>query len=375
MMAADSLQPVTEPALLREGTHRSIRLAPAIDEPAKRLPTFRNGPAPLPARAFGLHWPAVELAMLNEAMVTGRGAVIDGEGRLLLHSVSDQIDSIHATPQSYSDVLAQCRLAVTPEGLLHHGWGRVEPAFHVREPVFHLLNARDQNYTHFMFELLPKLAFYLDMPAPRPRLLVSEAVHATFSQLLVVLGVRREDLVAVPAQGWIRVDRIFVATSPSWLHRPVMQGVRRALDAEQGPARCVAGNRLYIRRTGMKAWARNLLNEQEVYAQLEGRGFRAMQPDGLSASEQVALFRSAEVVAGLYGGGLLNCVVSAPGTRVLSLTSTAYWRTGLDTAAPVLDLQAAQVVGDCFLARQDPNNSAFLIDIRALNAACDMLDL
>jgi capsular polysaccharide biosynthesis protein len=137
----------------------------------------------------------------------------------------------------------------------------------------------------------------------------------------------------------------------------------------------VAGNRFYIRRIGSKAWARNLLNEQDVYEQLEARGFRAIQPNQLSAAEQVELFRSADTVAGLYGGGLLNTVFSAPGTRVLSLTSTAYWRNGLDTAAPVLDLQAVQVVGDCFLARQDPNNSAFLIDLRALQGACDALGL
>jgi capsular polysaccharide biosynthesis protein len=375
LLPAEAIEAAADLDLLGQGSHRSLAVAPAIHERATRLPTFRHGPAPLAPRHFDLRWPEIRLTMLSEAAVLSRGEVIDRDGHLLVASITDQVEAFAAAPAQHPGVLSQYGLALTPEGLRRRGGARGAPAFHVREPVFHLINPRDHNYTHFMFELLPKLAFYFAMPAPRPRILVSEAVHATFAKLLLTLGLRAEDLVPVPAQGWIRVDRIYVAGSPSWLHRPVMAALRQAADAGRAPARPVPGNRLYIRRIGIKAWFRNLLNEAEVFEQLQARGFRAVEPDLLSAAEQVELFRSAEAVAGLYGGGLLNSVFSAAGTRVLSLTSTAYWRSGLDTAAPVLGLEAAQVVGDCFLARQDPNNSAFLIDIPALQGACDALRL
>lgn len=364
----DQLKLVSDWKYLAEGSHRRCLLLEAVARDLPRIPSFRLGRRPVPRRPLRVTGSAVHHSVLHNAMVIGRGVVADAEGGLLIDSVSGLgkgADNNLAAHVAAVGLVWRENVLCTP------AWCRGPPVAHIREPLFHLLNGRDQNYTHFLFEVLPKLVFRQAMPAPRPRLLVSAAVARSFGWLFSALGVGEDEMLVAPEAGWLRVDEIHVAGEPGWQHQGVMRALRDLVAGETPVDRA----RIYIRRIGTKAWARPLLNETAVIERLVARGFRIIVPESLPREEQMAVMRSADVIAGVYGGGLLNSLFCPPGTKVLTLTSTGYWRSSLDSAANSLDLRVVEVVGDCFLARHDPNNSAFVLDLDALDAACDALDL
>jgi hypothetical protein len=368
-LRAEEMREVPGIPALATGSHLFARLAPEVARPVPRVPTFREGTQPLDLPPVRVTRPELRLSVIRDALLLG-GAVADGQGRLLSDSVSHLGTALEGQGALHAEWLAPFALAVEPDGFAPTRWLLRPAQGHLREPLFHLTYPRDHTYTHFLQDVLPRLAIHRALPEPRPRLLVSEAVARDRAGMLAALGVRAEELVVAPARGWLRADAVFVAGAPMWLE----EGCLAALRALAGPPR-PSGRRFYIRRTGAKAWFRNLLNEEAAMARLRRRGFRPLVPEEHSVARQVALFRGAEAVAGVFGGGLLNAVFAEPGLRLLSLTSTAYWRPSLDSAAPVAGWQAAQVVGDAFLAPRDPNNSAFVIDLDALDAACDRLGL
>ena len=68
------------------------------------------------------------------------------------------------------------------------------------------------------------------------------------------------------------------------------------------------GRRLYVRRGAAK---RAVLNEDDVLAMLEPRGFEAVVMDDRSVSEQAGIFASASVIVAPHGAALANLVFRA----------------------------------------------------------------
>jgi capsular polysaccharide biosynthesis protein len=92
--------------------------------------------------------------------------------------------------------------------------------------------------------------------------------------------------------------------------------------------------RIYIRREGA---LRTVLNEDEVIALLESRGFETLTMEG-PVRAQAATFASAEAIVAAHGAALANLVFAPPGTAVVELmgrntASQLYtqlsWRIGL----------------------------------------------
>ncbi len=97
------------------------------------------------------------------------------------------------------------------------------------------------------------------------------------------------------------------------------------------------GERLYISRE--KAGRRRVINEAELWQQLEPRGFTKILLEDLSWKEQINAFAQAKVIVAPHGAGLANLVFCRPGAQVVEFFNRAYvnpcfWRlagvTGLD---------------------------------------------
>jgi len=181
------------------------------------------------------------------------------------------------------------------------------------------------NYGHFVIDALPSLlvlkqAGLLDgVPALAPKLTPwqRDLIGMAFPDLQV-----RE--VEAPVA---RLKRAVFATSMDhFLHHPnglVADVAARVL------ARAPAGRgakRVYLSRRGQSM--RVMIGEAAFEKALATRGFTIVRPETLSAPEQIALMRDAEVLVGASGAALANAVFLPKGARVVEiqpLNFTSQW--------------------------------------------------
>ena len=98
--------------------------------------------------------------------------------------------------------------------------------------------------------------------------------------------------------------------------------------------------RVYLSRRG--AGGRQLVNEVELLAALEPRGFVAIQPEHLSMAEQARCMGSAHCIVAPHGAALANSVFAPPGAALRNFSirntrtdATRIWRQRADIATPV----------------------------------------
>jgi capsular polysaccharide biosynthesis protein len=82
--------------------------------------------------------------------------------------------------------------------------------------------------------------------------------------------------------------------------------------------------KLYIRRRGLAKNGRLLENENDVCSNLEKYGFISVDPASLGVRDQLDLFASSEIVAGVHGSGFVNILTMAPSSKVIELLGETY---------------------------------------------------
>ena len=80
-------------------------------------------------------------------------------------------------------------------------------------------------------------------------------------------------------------------------------------------------DKVFVSRSGVRTPQsfREMENEAEIEAIAEGLGLTLLRPETLSWEEQARIFFRARVVAGEFGSGLHNALLSPPGCQVVSL--------------------------------------------------------
>lgn len=363
----DTFQPVDTPLDLLETDGTVLELRPAARHDYVWGPCFGDGGQPRHRPAAWELDHGLRLTSLCNAWVTSGGAVVSAAGAVVLDGLAAYAHQIAANPAHFSLTLRLYGLSLAEDGNLSI---LANPLQEIDEPVFHLMCHADNAFTHFLMDTLPKLALWETLPEPRPRLLVSaEAWQRWRGFLLAVSGQTENAFLVHERRHLLRIRKIFVASFPRWLDARSVAPFRRASAAMPAGKR-----RILIVRRDAWAWDRMLLNERELLAQLRRRGFEAVVPSTLRVPEQIALYRSASMIAGALGGGLLNAIFAAAGTGVLSLLSPDYIRPLLDSSAHLTGLRVAHAVGDSFSASRDRNNSPYLVDPAAVEKALDVLE-
>lgn len=198
----------------------------------------------------------------------------------------------------------------------------------------HLTGEHEANYFHWMVEILPRLFLSEELGIERSLpLLVSDGLHENLYQLLDLVRspgrpvIRlnphlsyRVDLLVYPSD----VSRIFdvydrapgldTTYLPVGLLKAMVTAIKQRIEvsAAQYP------KRLFVRRNSSY---RLLVNQSEIEDALVSRGFVAVDPEGLSVSEQVALFSQAGTIVGPSGAALANMLWCRENCRVLVLHS------------------------------------------------------
>ncbi|WP_084486754.1 glycosyltransferase family 61 protein [Brucella rhizosphaerae] len=255
------------------------------------------------------------------------------------------------------------------------------------ETGIHLFKEYEQNYFHFVAEVLPKLLCYerlgLDVSIP---LLVSSDLDERLYELIemfkhpqrTVLKLERNVPYLVAKLYYISdlslvsdvYDRPPVA-SDTYLSGTLLNDIAvQALSKRTTPSVIRRRRKIFITRHGKR---RKIVNEPEIVDALIRQGFEVIDLSNLSVMSQVELFSSADVIVGGTGAGFTNLLWCLPGTKAVILypihpfSNTTFW----DRIAAVRKLNIDYIYGvranvvDGIHSMHDD----FTIDLEELNDA------
>lgn len=181
------------------------------------------------------------------------------------------------------------------------------------------------NYGHFVIDALSSLlalehaGLLDDLPILAPKL-------TAWQRDLIALALPGREIREVDAPV-VRLKRAGFATSMDhFLHHPngLLADLSKRVLA-RAPAGTGAG-RVYLSRRGQSM--RVMVGEAAFEKALAARGFTIVRPETLSAGEQVALMRDAQVLVGASGAALANAIFLPKGARVVEiqpLNFTSQW--------------------------------------------------
>jgi capsular polysaccharide biosynthesis protein len=181
------------------------------------------------------------------------------------------------------------------------------------------------NYGHFVIDALPSLlamdqaGLLGDLPILAPRL-------TPWQRDLIALVFPDREVREVDAPVVRLRKAVFATSMDHFLHHP--NGLLADLAGrvlERAPP-SQGARRVYLSRRGQSM--RVMVGEAAFETALAARGFTIVRPETLSAGEQIALMREAEVVVGASGAALANAVFLPRGARVVEiqpLNFTSQW--------------------------------------------------
>lgn len=231
------------------------------------------------------------------------------------------------------------------------------------------------NYYHFVTDVLPRIAVAEQCAeTTAPDRWYVPASTRDWAGLLDRMGITAEKRIDSVEVAHVRAECLVVPGLPGPERHPawVTSFLRERLPAhshERVPGRC-----LYVTRGASKN-NRAVVNEREVIAALEPRGFVCVDAGALSVDEQIRTFAEADVVVSAHGAALTNIVFMNAGARVIELfpashVMACYWK--LASTVPGLEYRYLCGIGP----ERDPDRTRMLVsdiavDIPALLAMVD----
>jgi hypothetical protein len=202
---------------------------------------------------------------------------------------------------------------------------RVTDAVTIAVPklTYHFSARKLRNFGHWLLDGAPQIVA-LDALAPDAVFLLPDPLKGVYRSTLGLLGISGERL--WPWDGRpLSCSRLLVLEDDGrgGGGRPLsalLQTRRRLLDQAAAPGENPT-RLVYVSRRDAKPHRRWIANEPDVEALFASRGFEIVSMGECPLPEQVRLFSSARVVAGVSGAGLADIVFAPPGTHVITLVS------------------------------------------------------
>ena len=137
-----------------------------------------------------------------------------------------------------------------------------------------------------------------------------------------------------------------------------LEALRRAV---LGPGLAPPPNRrLFVSRGADES--RRLVNETEIVALCERRGFLAVDPALLSLRDQAALFQSASVIVGVKGAAMTNAIFCRPGASMVLLSPDDFRDPFFWEIACSRGLRYAEMFGPRLMAEGRQGQNPFTVD-------------
>jgi len=162
-----------------------------------------------------------------------------------------------------------------------------------------------ENYFHWMFNCLPRLAVLQASAITFDYLIVPENLRPFQTATLEKLGYSGDMLVPFTGQH-IAIESLVWAAPLAPINEPsrfLLEWVRSNLRSRVE----IPNRRLYVSRRG---GTRRTVNEDEIYGRLEPLGYEFILPEEYSFDEQLEVFGQARVAVGPHGSNFVNGVFS-----------------------------------------------------------------
>jgi Glycosyltransferase 61 len=242
--------------------------------------------------------PSCHIVQMPHGYADAQGNVFSQEGKLV----------IGASLAARNDVNAY----YTPS--------RIHPPVFRDTQIAALTTSQQDNYYHWMMEVLPRIAMLRLKNVPVKKFYIQQKSRFQ-KETLQLLNLDDSQIIAANQYDIVRSENLTVPfheikagkKHPDWVSRFLRETFLPLVPASENSTS--ARKRLYVSRAGA-AW-RSVINEDEVMQRLAPLGFVKTTLDGLSVLEQVKLFSQAECVIAPHGAALANLVFSPPGTKVI----------------------------------------------------------
>jgi hypothetical protein len=209
---------------------------------------------------------------------------------------------------------------------------------------------RTDNYFHWIFETLGRLAFLRAAGVECPRYFVN-AADVVRMQSLAALGISGDRCISPREHPHFQADVLAIPSRlPSGLVPPSVVRFLRSKFAPPDASR--GGRRIYVSR--QRASRRRMSHGDEILGVLHEFHFETVECEGLTFSQQVELFRDATIVVGPHGAGLANIAFCPEGAAVLECFASDYVNPCYATVASAAGLRYAAIAD----RPVDPNRRA-----------------
>lgn len=175
------------------------------------------------------------------------------------------------------------------------------------------------NYYHWLIDIVPKFSELQSVGYPIDHYFIPQD-HAFQRESVNALGIDPKKIIAAKRSSHIAADRILAVT---WQGQSVtpsrVQAIQNAFSCIDLPGSRASSTRIYISRK--RSRVRRIENEHALIQVLRANDFKILSLEDMTLQDQIAAFRSAEIIVAPHGAGLANLCFCRPGTKVLEITT------------------------------------------------------
>jgi capsular polysaccharide biosynthesis protein len=244
----------------------------------------------------------------------------------------------------------------------------------INHPILLLEQPGIFNYGHWLLEMFPKIFPIIEHIKSGDVKIGLPEVHKSkfIEDILSCANVPRSAIYWLPDKPVQLKKALYVSpismSLPSEYFSPWMAAV-----LNQFCSPIVAGSHQKIFVSRKDATARSLLNEDEIYEVLKPLGYMRFKAGEMSFSDQVAVFKGASHIIGVYGASLSNIVFSEPGTTVLNICPNNIFSVFFRNLASLRRLKYGVLNGEVVPGKAAQTNWDFKVDMTTFREAVDSI--
>ena len=282
-------------------------------------------------------FPEISVTVVENAMLYGGSNLVLVDEMVVCHDLFD-------VARDYTSEELHGKILVDPKSK-HIRW-----LMHDDEPVklpiaATFVDACAPNYAHWLTEVLPRVALFCDDERYKdvPIVINDDLHHNILDSLIKLTGLER-DIFALPVGRGLIVDTLCITSVAGYV--PFERRTNKILGHSHGIFSAhgfnmlarrlgnydnqIKGQRwpekIFIRRN---SGVRKVINRREIEKRLVAEGYVIIEPEKLTFSMQVELFRNAKMVVGSSGAALANMIFLPSDAQIFILIGkhpdTSYW--------------------------------------------------